>query len=185
MDWPGNTMNQRQDRPVSTYAHGIFEIPRDASANNASHRCSHSATLFRAGHIRDPPYPSGAEYGILAKRVVVIDWLGARDESGTCRCLRALDELRGAVPGTVALPANLFWPGPAPRSVRWNRCICHHRCGQPGDHSSAPPAQQPDLMPLEPLQERITRTALALPEAVTLALASGDAMIVRLRHPPH
>jgi hypothetical protein len=33
-------------------------------------------------------------------------------------------------------------------------------------------------MPLDPLQERIARTALALPEARTLALAGGGAMIV-------
>ena len=32
-------------------------------------------------------------------------------------------------------------------------------------------------MPLAPLQDRITRTALALPEASTLALAGGGAMI--------
>jgi hypothetical protein len=32
-------------------------------------------------------------------------------------------------------------------------------------------------MPLDPLQERIARTALALPEARTLALAGGAAMI--------
>jgi hypothetical protein len=32
-------------------------------------------------------------------------------------------------------------------------------------------------MPLDPLQERIARTALALPEAQTLALAGGGAMI--------
>ncbi|MGH3437319.1 MAG: nucleotidyl transferase AbiEii/AbiGii toxin family protein [Pseudonocardiaceae bacterium] len=32
-------------------------------------------------------------------------------------------------------------------------------------------------MPLDPLQEKITRTALALPEARTLALAGGGAMI--------
>jgi hypothetical protein len=32
-------------------------------------------------------------------------------------------------------------------------------------------------MPLDPLQDRITRTALALPEACTLALAGGGAMI--------
>jgi hypothetical protein len=33
-------------------------------------------------------------------------------------------------------------------------------------------------MPLDPLQDRIVRTALALPEARTLALAGGAAMIV-------
>ncbi|GAA5169029.1 hypothetical protein GCM10023321_63990 [Pseudonocardia eucalypti] len=33
-------------------------------------------------------------------------------------------------------------------------------------------------MPLDPLQERIARTALALPQARTLALAGGGAMIV-------
>lgn len=33
-------------------------------------------------------------------------------------------------------------------------------------------------MPLDPLQERIARTALALPQAHTLALAWGGAMIV-------
>lgn len=33
-------------------------------------------------------------------------------------------------------------------------------------------------MPLDPLQERIARTALGLPEARTLALAGGGAMIV-------
>src|SRR6266545_2953199 len=33
-------------------------------------------------------------------------------------------------------------------------------------------------VPLDPLQERIARTALALPEARTLALAGGGAMIV-------
>jgi hypothetical protein len=33
-------------------------------------------------------------------------------------------------------------------------------------------------MPLDPLQERIARTALALPDARTLALAGGAAMIV-------
>jgi hypothetical protein len=33
-------------------------------------------------------------------------------------------------------------------------------------------------MPLDPLQEHIARTALALPEAHTLALAGGGAMIV-------
>jgi hypothetical protein len=32
-------------------------------------------------------------------------------------------------------------------------------------------------MPLDPLQERIARTALQLPEARTLALAGGAAMI--------
>jgi hypothetical protein len=38
-------------------------------------------------------------------------------------------------------------------------------------------ARQPERMPLDPLQERIARTALALPEANTLALAGGGAMI--------
>jgi hypothetical protein len=33
-------------------------------------------------------------------------------------------------------------------------------------------------MPLDPLQERIVRTAMALPQARTLALAGGGAMIV-------
>jgi hypothetical protein len=37
--------------------------------------------------------------------------------------------------------------------------------------------RQPDHMPLDPLQDRIARTALALPEARTLALAGGGAMI--------
>jgi hypothetical protein len=32
-------------------------------------------------------------------------------------------------------------------------------------------------MPLDPLQDRIARTALALPETSTLALAGGGAMI--------
>ncbi|HEX5252621.1 MAG TPA: hypothetical protein VFW69_01890 [Mycobacterium sp.] len=33
-------------------------------------------------------------------------------------------------------------------------------------------------MPLDPLQEQIARTALALPQSRTLALAGGGAMIV-------
>jgi hypothetical protein len=37
--------------------------------------------------------------------------------------------------------------------------------------------QQSDRMPLDPVQDRIARTALALPEARTLALAGGGAMI--------
>jgi hypothetical protein len=39
-------------------------------------------------------------------------------------------------------------------------------------------ARQPSHMPLDPLQDRIARTALALPQARTLALAGGGAMIV-------
>src|SRR6266542_4370786 len=37
--------------------------------------------------------------------------------------------------------------------------------------------RRPDPVPLDPLQERIARTALALPEARTLALPGGGAMI--------
>lgn len=33
---------------------------------------------------------------------------------------RTLDELRGALTGTVGLPASLFWSGPRPRAVRWD-----------------------------------------------------------------
>jgi hypothetical protein len=40
------------------------------------------------------------------------------------------------------------------------------------------PEPQPDQMPLDSLQKRVARTALALPEARSLALAGGGAMIV-------
>jgi hypothetical protein len=31
-----------------------------------------------------------------------------------------LDQLRGRLSGTIALPARLFWSGPDPRAVRWD-----------------------------------------------------------------
>lgn len=33
---------------------------------------------------------------------------------------RALGELEGPLTGTVALPADVFWSGPEPRTVRWD-----------------------------------------------------------------
>src|SRR5882757_8330291 len=57
------------------------------------------------------------------------------------------------------------------------RCTCHPGSARRGSRSSTPRARQPECMPLDPLQDRIARTALALPEASTLALAGGGAMI--------
>jgi len=33
---------------------------------------------------------------------------------------RALRDLQGSLSGAVALPAELFWSGPEPRTVRWD-----------------------------------------------------------------
>jgi hypothetical protein len=55
-------------------------------------------------------------------------------------------------------------------------CTFPHTCDVHGSRWLSPPGQ---LMPLDSLQERIIRAALALPESRTLALAGGCAVITQ------